>query len=160
MVATKDFNEIVQERIQRDADFRRAMLAGTVEAVMDGDWELSKLKLRRYVDAILGFDALGEAIGKPPKSVIHMLSTKGKPTPESLFNILACLHKQEGVHFDLSAPYCERGQRRLSKGDLDGAIADFDEAIRLKPDYEKAIRNRATALAQKAASESNQTRIG
>ena len=97
MMAIKDFNETIRERLQTDADFRRAMLAGTVEMIMDGDLELSKVRLRRYVDAILGFDALGKAIGKPPKSVKHMLSARGKPTPEDLLNILTCLQKREDL---------------------------------------------------------------
>ena len=131
--------------MKRDADFRREMLAGSAETLMDDDLELSKVMLRQCVGAVLGFDALGEAIGKPSKSVIHMLSAKGKPTPENLFNILACLQKQEGMNFDPAALYCQRGSRRHEKGDLDGAIADFDEAIRLKPDYAEAWSNRGAA---------------
>ena len=57
-------------------------------------------------------------------------------------------------NFNPVAAYCQRGQRRLGKGDLDGAIADFDEAIRLKPDYEEAIRSRDSALAEKAHTQS------
>jgi hypothetical protein len=34
-------------------------------------------------------------------------------------------------------------------GDLDRAIGDYDEAIRLKPDYAAAFYNRALALADK-----------
>jgi tetratricopeptide (TPR) repeat protein len=38
-----------------------------------------------------------------------------------------------------------RGIARSGKGDLEGAIADYDEAIRLKPDYAAAFYNRGTA---------------
>jgi tetratricopeptide (TPR) repeat protein len=36
-----------------------------------------------------------------------------------------------------------RGQARLNKGDLEGALTDFDRAIELKPDLAKAYANRA-----------------
>ena len=103
MALTKDFRETVRARMQRDAGFRRAMLAGAVETVVAGDLELGKFLLRQCVSATLGFDALGAAIGKSPKSVMRMLSAKGNPTSENLFNILACLQKQEGVRFSVRA---------------------------------------------------------
>ena len=153
MVLTGDFNETVLERMQMDADFRHAMLAGTIEAVMDGELELSKIKLRRCVDAILGFDALGKAIGKPPKSIMHMLSAKGKPTTEDFFKILACLHKQEGLRFDPAEAYYKRAMHRYRQGDMGGAVADYNESIRFNPDNKKAIHKRDAALEQKAIRE-------
>jgi tetratricopeptide (TPR) repeat protein len=37
----------------------------------------------------------------------------------------------------------------MKKGDYDRAIADFDQAIRLNPNYALAIANRATAVRSK-----------
>ena len=39
-------------------------------------------------------------------------------------------------------PYVGRGNARRNKGDLDGAIADYSEAIRLDPKYASAYNNR------------------
>ncbi len=42
----------------------------------------------------------------------------------------------------------QRGISRMQNGDLDGAIADFDQAIRLKLDYATAYYNRGTVYAR------------
>jgi tetratricopeptide (TPR) repeat protein len=42
-----------------------------------------------------------------------------------------------------------RGTARRDKGDLNGALADFTEALRLKPDYAEAFNNRGTARRDK-----------
>ena len=41
--------------------------------------------------------------------------------------------------------FLDRGRKRLDAGDLDGALRDFDEAVRLKPDDPFALGCRATA---------------
>ena len=38
--------------------------------------------------------------------------------------------------------YFHRGNAKLRNGDLDGALADYGEAIRLKPDMHKVFANR------------------
>lgn len=43
----------------------------------------------------------------------------------------------------------ERGFIRAGEGDLDGAIADYSEAIRLKPDFAEAYNNRGIAKYEK-----------
>ena len=45
--------------------------------------------------------------------------------------------------------YDIRGTRHLEKGDNDAAIVDFDQAIRLKPDYAAAYVNRGSAWHRK-----------
>jgi tetratricopeptide (TPR) repeat protein len=46
---------------------------------------------------------------------------------------------------DNALPYNNRGNARRKKGDLDGAIMDYAEAIRLKPDFALAYNNRGVA---------------
>jgi tetratricopeptide (TPR) repeat protein len=45
--------------------------------------------------------------------------------------------------------YNNRGIARFDKGDLDGAIKDYAEAIRLKLDYADAYNNRGVARRKK-----------
>ena len=45
--------------------------------------------------------------------------------------------------------YFNRGIAKIEKGDWAGAIADFDRAIKLKPDYAKAYVNRGIAKIEK-----------
>jgi len=42
-----------------------------------------------------------------------------------------------------ASDFCDRAYRRRSQGDLDGAIADYDKAIRLNPEYGAAYSGRA-----------------
>jgi tetratricopeptide (TPR) repeat protein len=51
---------------------------------------------------------------------------------------------------DNAVPYNNRGVARSDKGDLDGAIKDYAEAIRLKPDFALAYYNRGLARHKKA----------
>jgi tetratricopeptide (TPR) repeat protein len=46
-------------------------------------------------------------------------------------------------------PYNNRGIAYFRKGEIEHAIADFDTAIRLYPEYEDAINNRKIALAKR-----------
>jgi tetratricopeptide (TPR) repeat protein len=49
------------------------------------------------------------------------------------------------VSVRLALLYCNRGVTRKALGDLKGAIADYTEAIRLKPDFNLAYFNRSAA---------------
>jgi tetratricopeptide (TPR) repeat protein len=51
---------------------------------------------------------------------------------------------------DLGATFNNRGNAYADKGEYGLAIADFDQAIRLKPDYALALANKGMALNDKA----------
>ncbi len=58
------------------------------------------------------------------------------------------MEKPSASEPDYVVAFNNRGLARKDKGDLDGAIKDYDEAIRLKSDYALAFNNRG--LARKA----------
>ena len=62
--------------------------------------------------------------------------------------IKACSAVIQGDAKDATA-YHNRGMALLSKGDLDKAMADFDQAISLKPDYASAYDSRARIFVAK-----------
>ena len=51
----------------------------------------------------------------------------------------------DGIAQTTARDYCNRGVARQKKGDLDGALADFDRAIKLNPQDETAYNDRALA---------------
>ncbi len=61
----------------------------------------------------------------------------------------AVIKASERVLAHLVAAYNNRGLAFRSNGELDRAIEDYDQAIRLQPDYYIAINNRGVALMAK-----------
>lgn len=103
MPLTRSFKETVKTRAQRDRKFRVAMLQEAAEAFLRGETDLGKALLRDYVNATVGFQELGDAVEKSPKSLMRMLSQSGNPQADSLFAIIAHLQKTEGVALSVSS---------------------------------------------------------
>ena len=85
MAVTRSFKKMVDDRLERDPGFREALLRESVETMLAGDMETGKSVLRDYIKATIGFTALGEGIGTPPKSLIRMFGPKGNPNADNLF---------------------------------------------------------------------------
>jgi hypothetical protein len=101
MTLTRDFKETIQARVARDPAFREALLKEGVECLLSGDVETGKTVLRDYINATIGFEALGDLTDKSPKSLMRMFGPKGNPQARNLFEIIGYLQKREGVHFEL-----------------------------------------------------------
>jgi len=102
MALTRSFKETVKARAQRDRKFRVAMLQEATESFLRGETDVGKALLRDYVNATVGFQDLGDAVEKSPKSLMRMLSLSGNPQAESLFAVIAHLQKAEGVQSRVS----------------------------------------------------------
>ncbi len=103
MALTKDFRDTVQARAIRDPGFRQALLVEGAGAVLNGETDTAKSLLRDLINATVGFEALGSALGKSSKSLHRMLSVNGNPTLENLSQILNYLQKQECVALTVHA---------------------------------------------------------
>ena len=103
MTLTRDFKETIQARVERDPAFREALLTEGVECLLSGDVETGKTVLRDYINATIGFEALGDLTDKSPKSLMRMFGPKGNPQARNLFEIIGYLQEREGVHFEVRA---------------------------------------------------------
>ena len=103
MTLTRDFKETIQARVERDPAFREALLKEGVECLLSGDIETGKTVLRDYINATIGFEALGDLTDKSPKSLMRMFGPKGNPQARNLFEIIGYLQEREGVHFEVRA---------------------------------------------------------
>ena len=103
MPLTRDFKETVRARVQGDAAFRRELLREGVESFLTGDVETGKTILRDYINATIGFHELAAITNHSPKSLMRMLGPSGNPYARNLFEIVSCLQKKTGVHFELRA---------------------------------------------------------
>ena len=103
MALTRSFKETIQARIERDPDFREALLEEGVQCLLSGDVETGKSVLRDYINATIGFQELGGLTDKSPKSLIRMFGPTGNPQARNLFEIINCLQEREGIHLKVQA---------------------------------------------------------
>jgi DNA-binding phage protein len=103
MPLTRDFKETIKVRAQSDPAFRVALLEEALDAFLDNDLETGKLLLRDYVNATVGFEALGAQLHKNPKSLMRMLSEAGNPRVGNLFAVVSHLKAHEGVSLSVHA---------------------------------------------------------
>ena len=74
-------------------------MAEALDGFLAGDTDTGKAMLRDYINATIGFEALGRLTGKDAKSLMRMLGPHGNPHARNLFAVLAHLQAREGVHF-------------------------------------------------------------
>ena len=103
MALTRDFKETVQARASRDPAFRQALLQEAVAALLEGDLRAGKAILRDYINATIGFEALGRATGTPPKSLMRMFWPRGDPQASNLFAVLGHLQQHGGFLLEVRA---------------------------------------------------------
>ena len=97
MALTIDFKDTIKNRIARDSAFREEVLKEGIECLLIGDVDTGKAILRDYINATIGFDALGTVTAKSPKSQMRMFGPKGNPQARNIFEIIA--HLQKSVSF-------------------------------------------------------------
>ena len=98
MPLTRKHSETIKADLQTSKQFRVALLAETFNCMASGDLETGKIVLREYINGTIGFVALGEALGKSPKSLMRMLGPQGNPNARNFFDMIAYLQKLEGGH--------------------------------------------------------------
>jgi DNA-binding phage protein len=103
MPLTKSFRETVQARARRDIKFRQALLAEAMQALLDGNLEEGRAALRSCINATLGFEKLGAALGRSPKSLMRMFGPSGNPTAENLLGVISILQQDSGVRLQVRA---------------------------------------------------------
>ncbi len=103
MALARNFRETVQARARRDVKFRRALLAEAMQALLDGSLDEGRAALRTCINATIGFEKLGAALGRPPKSLMRMFGPSGNPTAENLLGVIGVLQGEAGVRLQVRA---------------------------------------------------------
>jgi len=93
MIATRNYRETLNNDLQTDAEFRRALLSEVLGCMASGDVETGKSVLRKYIEGTIGFDQLGAALGRTPNSLMRMLSQTANPHVSDFFEVVAYLQK-------------------------------------------------------------------
>jgi len=103
MPLTKSFRATVQARARRDVKFRQALLAEAMQSLLDGNVEEGRAALRSCINATIGFEKLGTAMARSPKSLMRMFGPSGNPTAENLLGVIALLQEETGVRLQVRA---------------------------------------------------------
>ncbi len=103
MPLTRSFRETVRARARRDVRFRQALLAEAIQALLDGNLEEGRAALRSCINATIGFEKLGMALGRSPKSLMRMFGPSGNPTAENLLGVISLLQQETGVRLHVRA---------------------------------------------------------
>ena len=112
MALSRDFKETVKDRADRDPEFRNELLTEAFEAIVCGDVEVAKVLLRDYINATVGFESVGKAVDKDPKSLMRMLSSRGNPNVKNLFNVTQFLQEDAGVQFKVVSTKRKKTRKR------------------------------------------------
>lgn len=108
MVLTRSFKEYVKTKTATDPEFRQALLREAVQTLIEGDAATARAVLRDFINATIGFSALAEATGTPPKSLMRMFSPKGNPTAANLSGVISALQEKTGVRLEVKAAPARR----------------------------------------------------
>ena len=103
MPLSRSFKNFVKSRIEEDPKFRQALFQEAVQTLIEGDVATAKSVLRDYINASIGFPALGKVTKMPPKSLMRMFGPKGNPTAVNLFGVIVALQNKTGVHLEVHA---------------------------------------------------------
>jgi hypothetical protein len=103
MPLTRRFKETVQDRVQGDPTFREALLREGVQCLLAGDVDTGKLILRDYINATIGFESLGLAVDRPPKSLMRMFGRRGNPNARNLLAVIDHLQRASGIELKVEA---------------------------------------------------------
>ena len=84
-----------------------------VQALLEGDAAGRRATLRDFINATIGFEALGQLTNTPAKSLMRMFGPKGNPTAGNLFSVIGALQKRTGVYLEVRAvsEKCTRSAR-------------------------------------------------
>lgn len=108
MPLSREFKHTIRERAERDPAFRLAMLQDALSALDTGEAFDAKILLRDFINATIGFQALGEAVGRHPKTLMRMFSPKGNPGLDALADVLKELATREGYIIKVEQPAVRR----------------------------------------------------
>lgn len=103
MALTRSFKDFVKAKVESDPAFRRALLQEAVQTLIAGDADTARAVLRDFINATIGFAALAEVTGTPPKSLMRMFGPNGNPTAANLSGVIRALQEETGVRLEVRA---------------------------------------------------------
>jgi DNA-binding phage protein len=113
MALTRDSRATVKARADRDAEFRAGLYQEAMQALVDGEFGVAKILLRDFINATVGFGALGARVGVPEKSLMRMFGPQGNPRAENLAAVVAALKELCGLSLTVVVAPVRRRRTRV-----------------------------------------------
>ncbi|MCY4580816.1 MAG: transcriptional regulator, partial [Chloroflexi bacterium] len=100
MPLTRPYDDTIRERAQCDTEFRRLLLIGAIENLLAGDVAVGKIRLRHTVNSTIGYEKLGELMGKTPEDIKRMCHPDYDTSVNDLFEIIKHVQQHEGIRLE------------------------------------------------------------
>ena len=120
---TRLYADTRRERAQREPEFGRLIFLRAVKYLSKGDLVMGMGVLHNYIDATIGFDDLGKALGKKPESLKRALENGNDPGGVDLREVIRYLRKVEGVRFKVSCKPAKPARKPTTKSTGEMATA-------------------------------------
>jgi hypothetical protein len=79
------------------------LLGEAMQALLDGSREEGRAALRSCINATIGFEKLGTALGRSPKRLMRMFGSSGNPTAKNQFAVVGVLLAETGDRLQVRA---------------------------------------------------------
>ena len=118
MPLTRPYDDTIRERAQCDPEFRRLLTTGAIENLLAGDVAVGKIRLRHTVNSTIGYEKLGELMGKAPDDIKQMLHPDYDTSVNDLFEMIGHVQRHEGIRLEV----------KVCSGEQDCESVAHDEA--------------------------------
>ncbi len=93
--------DIFRECAQLDPVYRAMMLPSAIDLLLSDDARVGKISLHHCIYATIGYEKLGELMGKSPDDIKQMLHPDYDTSVNDLFEIIKHIQKHEGIRLDV-----------------------------------------------------------
>ena len=93
-------DDIIRERAQWDPVYRAMMLPSAIDHLLD-DVRVGKIALHSCIYATIGYEKLGELMGKTPDDIKQMLHPDYDTSVNDLFEIIKHVQQHEGIRLEV-----------------------------------------------------------
>ena len=104
-------DDIWREQAQCDPEFRKMMLPDTIDLLLGGEVRVGKISLHHCIYATIGYEKLGELMGKTPEDIKRMCHPDYDTSVNDLFEIIKHVQQHEGIRLEAKVcsgkPDCE-----------------------------------------------------
>lgn len=111
MPLTRPYEETIKERAQWDPVYRAMLLPDTIDLLLSDDVRVGKISLHHCIYSTIGYEKLGELMGKTPDDIKRMCHPDYDTSVNDLFEIIGHVQRHEGIRLEVKVcsgkPDCE-----------------------------------------------------